>query len=211
MRCSTKIVPFDHDPNDAAPLVEHLQRSFEHVVANRGPHGLPLIGRADWNDCLNLNCYSTNPDESFQTARIGAGQVAESVLIAGMFVYIGDEYAALLRHIGRVNEAEVVALHVDDMRRAVVRHGFDGRWYLRAYDAHGRKVGSSENEEGQIFAEPQGFCAMAGIGKEQGLCQQALDSVAERLLSRFGIVLQQPAYSRYYLELGEISSYPPGL
>ena len=104
----------------------------------------------------------------------------------------------------------MVALHIVDMRRAVVRHGFDGQWYLRAYDAQGRKVGSRENEEGQIFAEPQGFCAMAGIGEEEGLCHRALDSVAERLLSRFGIVLQQPAYSRYYAELGEISSYPPG-
>jgi cellobiose phosphorylase len=205
-----QVVPFDHDPNHAAPLLEHLQRSFEHVVANRGPHGLPLIGRADWNDCLNLNCYSTNPDEPFQTARTRSGQVAESVLIAGMFVYIGEEYAALLRHLGRDSEADVVDLHIADMRRTVIRHGFDGRWYLRAYDAQGKKVGSRENEEGQIFAEPQGFCSMAGIGKEEGLCQLALDSVGERLLTPFGIVLQQPAYSQYYLELGEISSYPPG-
>ena len=73
-----------------------------------------------------------------------------------------------------------------------------------------RKVGSAENQEGQIFAEPQGFCAMAGIGKEMGLCHMALDSVAERLAKPFGIVVQQPAYSRYYPELGEISSYPPG-
>jgi cellobiose phosphorylase len=171
---------------------------------------LPLIGRADWNDCLNLNCYSTNPDEPFQTARTRSGQVAESVLIAGMFVFIGDEYASLLRHVGRCSEADVVDLHIADMRRTVLRHGFDGRWYLRAYDAQGKKVGSSENEEGQIFAEPQGFCSMAGIGKEEGFCKLALDSVAERLLSPFGIVLQQPAYSRYHLELGEISSYPPG-
>jgi cellobiose phosphorylase len=203
-------VPFDHDANQSATLLDHLQRSFEHVVANRGPHGLPLIGRADWNDCLNLNCFSTNPDESFQTTQTRSGQVAESVLIAGMFVYIGDEYAALLRHVGRDKEADVVALHVDDMRRAVIRHGFDGRWYLRAYDARGQRIGSSENAEGQVFAEPQGFCAMAGIGKDEGLCHLALNSVAERLLSPFGIVLQQPAYSQYYPELGEISSYPPG-
>ncbi len=203
------VVAFDHN-NHGAPLLEHLQRAFEHVVANRGPHGLPLIGRADWNDCLNLNCFSTNPDESFQSAQNQAGQVAESVLIAGMFVYIGEEYAALLRHIGQAKRADVVALHIDDMRRAVMRHGFDGEWYLRAYDARGQKVGSKENDEGQIFAEPQGFCSMAGIGKDEGFCQRALDSVAARLLSRFGIMLQQPAYSRYYPSLGEISSYPPG-
>jgi cellobiose phosphorylase len=205
-----ELAPFDHDCNQKAALLEHLQRALEHVIANRGPHGLPLIGRADWNDCLNLNCFSSNPDESFQTTQTRSGQVAESVLIAGMFVYIGDEYVALLRHLGRQKEADVVALHIDDMRRAVIRHGFDGQWYLRAYDARGQKIGSSENTEGQIFAEPQGFCAMAGIGQEEGLCHRALESVAAKLLTPFGIVLQQPAYSGYHLELGEISSYPPG-
>jgi cellobiose phosphorylase len=205
-----EIVPFDNNGGDSATLLEHLQRSFEHVVANRGPHGLPLIGRADWNDCLNLNCYSANPDESFQSAPKRPGEVAESVLIAGMFVFIGDEYAALLHHLGDRKAADVVDLHLDDMRRAVMRHGFDGDWYLRAYDADGKKIGSRENDEGQIFAEPQGFCAMAGIGREKGWCERALDSVAERLLTDCGIILQQPAYSRYRLELGEISSYPPG-
>ena len=151
------------------PLLEHLRRAFNHVIQHRGPHGLPLIGRADWNDCLNLNCYSTNPDEAFQIARNNEGSVAESVLIAGMFAFIGDEYAALLRHLGKTTEAKVAEAHIDEMRDTVVRHGFDGRWFLRAYDSHGRKVGSSENEEGQIFAEPQAFCAMAGIGKDTRL------------------------------------------
>jgi cellobiose phosphorylase len=204
------VVPFDHDPAGQASLLDHLDRSFRFIVENRGPHGLPLIGRADWNDCLNLNCYSTNPDEAFQRARNQAGNTAESILIAGMFVFIGREYAALLRHVGHANEAERAAASVADMENAVIAHGFDGRWFLRAYDAEGRKVGSAENAEGQIFAEPQGFCAMAGIGREQGYCHRALDAVAERLAKPFGIVLQQPSFSRYYLELGEISSYPPG-
>lgn len=203
-------VPFDHELASESPLIEHLRRAFYHVVEHLGPHGLPLIGRADWNDCLNLNCYSSNPDEAFQTAGNGSSGVAESILIAGMFVFIGDEFAALLRHIGLNVEAEEASRRVADMRTAVVRHGFDGEWFLRAYDAQGRKVGSRENAEGQIFAEPQGFCAMAGIGKDQGWCQKALESVATRLATKWGIVLQQPAFSRYYPELGEISSYPPG-
>jgi cellobiose phosphorylase len=203
-------VPFVQDSKADVTLLEHLRRAFDHVVRNRGPHALPLIGRADWNDCLNLNCYSSNPDEPFQVARSNNGNTAESVLIAGMFVFIGVEYAALLRKIGRSAEAEVAELEIDKMRTAVQRHGFDGRWFIRAYDSQGRKVGSSENQEGQIFAEPQAFCTMAGIGKSEGLCRLALDAVAERLATPFGIVLQQPAYSRYYPELGEISSYPPG-
>lgn len=204
-------VPFDHQQTSQPPLLEHLRRAFEHVVRNLGPHNLPLIGRADWNDCLNLNCFSNNPDEAFQTARNdGEGDVAESVLIAGMFVFIGDEFAALLRHLNRDTEAEVVSNRVAEMRTAVMRHGYDGKWFLRAYDALGQRVGSRENAEGQIFAEPQAFCAMAGIGKDRGWCHSALDALRERLATKWGIVLQQPAYSRYYPELGEISSYPPG-
>jgi cellobiose phosphorylase len=203
-------VPFDHDAGKAAPLLEHLKRSFDHVVNNVGPHGLPLIGRADWNDCLNLNCFSETPDEPYQTTANREGRTAESVLIAGMFVAIGPDYAELAERSGQKEEAERARRHIDTMRRTVLDHGWDGDWFLRAYDFFGNKVGSHECEEGQIFIESQGFCVMAGIGVEEGLARKALDSVKERLDTPYGIVLQNPAYTRYHVELGEISSYPPG-
>ena len=202
-------VPFDNVPGSEGPLLEHLQVSFDHVVRNRGPHGLPLIGRADWNDCLNLNCFSDNPDESFQTTENKNGDSkAESLMIAGLFVYAGREYASLLERIG--SDASSVREAVRDMEKAVRDHGWDGRWFLRAYDYYGRKVGSHENAEGQIFIESQGWCTMARIGAEEGLCDLALDSVKRLLDSEYGIVLNQPAYTRYYPEYGEISSYPEG-
>jgi len=203
-------VPFDNDPQDAASLFEHLKRSFHHVVDNRGPHGLPLIGRADWNDCLNLNCFSEQPGESFQTTANREGKVAESIFIAGMFVFIGPEFVELARRRGLVEEAEAARAHIDTMREAVLEHGWDGEWFLRAYDYFGSKVGSHESAEGQIFIEPQGFCVMAGIGAEDGRAAKALDSVKEHLDTEHGIVLLSPAYQKYHLELGEISTYPPG-
>ncbi|HHW72741.1 MAG TPA: glycosyl transferase [Firmicutes bacterium] len=203
-------VPFDSDPQNTASLFEHLKRSFYHVVNNRGPHGLPLIGRADWNDCLNLNCFSEEPGESFQTTGPSEGPVAESVFIAGLFVYAAPDFIELCRRRGLEEEAEAAEEHRDEMVRAVLEHGWDGEWFLRAYDASGEKVGSRTCAEGQIFIEPQGFCVMAGIGLEDGRAQQALDSVARLLETEHGIILQTPAYSRYYLYLGEISSYPPG-
>jgi cellobiose phosphorylase len=96
------------------------------------------------------------------------------------------------------------------MTEAALQHGWDGEWFLRAYDALGGKVGSHECEEGQIFIEPQGFCVMVGIGVSEGLAQKALDSVRARLLGPHGIALHTPPYTRYHVELGEISSYPPG-
>ena len=203
-------VPFDNDPSKAENLFEHLSRSFYHVVNNLGPHGLPLIGRADWNDCLNLNCFSTTPDESYQTTTSKEGKVAESVLIAGMFVYIGNEYVKICENIGQYDEAKTAKNHIQTMKDTVMKYGYDGEWFLRAYDDFGNKVGSSENEEGRIFIETQGFCAMAAIGLESGAAQKALDSAWKYLDTKHGMVLLNPAYTRYHVELGEISSYPPG-
>ncbi|GIP56622.1 glycosyl transferase [Paenibacillus sp. FSL W8-0186] len=203
-------VPFDSNPDNTATLFEHLKRSYYHVINNLGPHGLPLIGRADWNDCLNLNCFSKEPGESFQTTANIEGRVAESVFIAGLFVFVAPDFVKLCRLRGLEEEAATAAAHMEAMRKTTLEHGFDGDWFLRAYDHYGQKIGSKENEEGQIFIEPQGICVMAGIGVEEGLAQKAMTSVEERLDTKYGIVLQQPPYSKYYLNLGEISSYPPG-
>ena len=203
-------VTFDCDPDNAAPLMEHLRRSFRFTCTHLGPHKLPLIGRADWNDCLNLNCFSAHPGESFQITGPSEGPVAESVFIAGMFVKYGRAYADICRHLGLESEAADASAAAADMEAAVLDAGWDGAWFRRAYDAFGAPVGSKECAEGQIFIEPQGMCVMAGIGRQTGEAAAALRSVEERLDSRFGIVLHQPAYTKYYLNLGEISSYPPG-
>ena len=205
-----ELVPFDNDESLARPLFEHLSRSFYHTVNKRGPHGLPLIGRADWNDCLNLNCFSTNPDESFQTTENKSGGVAESVMIAGLFVLYGGEYSALCRRIGKTAEAEEAERHVADMKKAVLEHGWDGEWFLRAFDYFGNKIGTHEDSEGQIFIESQGFCLMAGIGLEDGKAVKALNAVKERLDCEYGIVLHNPAFTTYRLNMGEISTYPAG-
>ncbi|HOM02020.1 MAG TPA: glycosyl transferase [Acetivibrio sp.] len=203
-------VPFNNDPAKADTMFEHLTRSFYHVVNNLGPHGLPLIGRADWNDCLNLNCFSTVPDESFQTTTSKDGKVAESVMIAGMFVFIGKDYVKLCEYMGLEEEAKKAQQHIDAMKETIIKHGYDGEWFLRAYDDFGRKVGSNENEEGKIFIESQGFCVMAEIGLEDGKALKAMDSVKKYLDTPYGLVLQNPAFTKYYIEYGEISTYPAG-
>ena len=201
-------VPFDNDPALAKPLLEHLLRSFRYTSSHLGPHGLPLIGRADWNDCLNLNCFSEHPGESFQITGPSEGPVAESVFIAGMFVKYGRALADICRHRGM--DVSDMMDAVAAMEASVLDAGWDGDWFRRAFDAAGHVVGGKECREGQIFIEPQGMCVMAGIGKETGQAAAALESVKERLDTPFGIVLLDPPYSRYYLELGEIGSYPPG-
>ena len=206
----TEQVPFDNDMSVAKPLMEHLKRSFDYIVNHKGPHALPLIGRADWNDCLNLNCFSEHPGESFQTFGPSEGPVAESVFIAGMFVKYGEEYAQLCELMNDQAEADRARVEVQKMYDAVLKDGWDGDWFVRAYDAYGKKIGSKECEEGQIYIESNGFCPLAGIGVKEGLAKKALDSVKEKLDTKYGVMILQPAYTKYHLELGEISSYPPG-
>ena len=205
-----EMVPYDNDMSVATTLMEHLKRSLDYIIHHKGPHQLPLIGRADWNDCLNLNCFSEHPGESFQTFGPSEGPVAESVFIGGMFVKYAEEYAQLAELLGDEAEAARARKEGSIMYDALLKDGWDGEWFIRAYDANSQKVGSKECDEGQIYIEPQGFCVLAGVGVKEGLAQKALDSVKERLDTKYGVMILQPAYTKYHVELGEISSYPPG-
>jgi cellobiose phosphorylase len=203
-------VPYENRTGTEEPLYSHLQRSIRFTLDRLGPHGLPLIGHADWNDCLNLNCFSDEPGQSFQTTSNKDGKVAESVFIAGLFILAVNEMVDIARRHQGEQEADKYAGFAREMEQAIWAAGWDGKWFRRAYDDFGNPVGSAQCDEGKIFIEPQGICVMAGLGVENGRAMQALDSVAEWLATQHGIVLQQPAYSHYYLHLGEISSYPPG-
>ena len=203
-------VPYDNDESKAQSMLHHLRQSFWHVADNVGPHGLPLMGRADWNDCLNLNCFSMTPGESFQTTESKDGKVAESVMVAALFTYAGPEYVAICRKMGDNEEADRAQAAIDKMAETIMRDGWDGEWFLRAYDDYGKKIGSNECEEGKIFIESQGFAVMSGLGKEDGKDILALDSVKKYLDTKYGLVLNNPAFTRYYVEYGEISTYPAG-
>ena len=202
--------PYDNQPGSEEPLYGHLQRSLRYTMDRLGPHKLPLIGRADWNDCLNLNCFSSEPGQSFQTTTNKDGKVAESVFIAGLYILATQEMEALARHLGRQADVVTALKTAVDMEETIWQSGWDGAWFRRAYDDFGNPVGSQECAEGQIFIEPQGICIMAGLGLSNGRARHSLDSVKARLATPHGILLQQPAYNQYHLHLGEISSYPPG-
>ncbi|HTX90647.1 MAG TPA: glycosyl transferase [Anaerolineales bacterium] len=203
-------VQYENEAGTESPLYEHLQRALQYTLERLGPNDLPLIGRADWNDCLNLNCFSDTPGQSFQTTTNKDGKVAESVFIAGLFVLAAKEMIAIAGQRGDQAQAAKMQTAAAKMEETVWKVGWDGEWFRRAYDDFGHVLGSKENKEGQIFIEPQGICIWAGLGVEDGRAEKALDSVAKHLATPHGIVLQQPAFSQYYLHLGEISSYPPG-
>lgn len=208
-----KIGCADKENKDGATLLDHLEISIRHILDRRGPHGLPLIGHADWNDCLNLNCFSTTPGESFQLAGDVDGakaRVAESVMIAGLFCAATERMARIYTLIEAKEKAAEMLTERRAMQEVIGRAGWDGKWFLRAYDAFGRPIGSKSCEEGKIFIESQGWGVLGGVGLDDGRAIAALDSVKEHLATPNGILLQQPAYSTYHASLGEITSYPPG-
>ena len=203
-------IPFENRPGSEQPLSEHLDRCISYTIERIGPHGLPLIGRADWNDCLNLNCFSDSPGQSFQTTTNREGKNAESVFIAGLFVLAANAYADILDILQQTEKSSRIRSYANEMKKVADTAGWDGRWFLRAYDDQGAAVGSHRCTEGKIFIEPQGICTMAGIGLDNGHAAQALDSLNTYLSGKDGIALLWPAYTHYYINLGEISSYPPG-
>jgi len=205
-----EMVPYENNEELAQPMMHHLQQSFYRVVNNKGPHGLPLSMRADWNDCLNLNCFSNTPGESFQTSTSKDGKVAESLFVATLFTYAGPEYVALCKYKKDEASAAKAQAELDTMTQAVLDHGYDGEWFLRAYDDFGKKVGSKECEEGKIFIEPQGFAVMSELGKDKGYDLKTLESVDKYLNCKHGLVLNNPAFTKYIIEYGEISTYPAG-
>ncbi|MFW6409679.1 MAG: GH36-type glycosyl hydrolase domain-containing protein [Halanaerobiales bacterium] len=201
-------IPFNSGKK--ATLFDHLVASFNHVINNLGPHKLPLIGHADWNDCLNLSCFSQKPGESFQTVSNKKNSHAESIMIAGMFLTIGPDFIKICQERGKTRLAEKAKKHLADMKQAINKYGRDEEWFLRAYDYYGNKVGSRENKNGKIFIEPQGFCIMGGIGIEDGFAEKTLEAVKKKLDTRYGLILVEPSFKEYQIELGEITSYPPG-
>lgn len=210
-----EMVPYDNDMSVAQPMLEHLKVSFYHIVNNLGPHGLPLAMRADWNDCINLSCYSDTPGESFQTytnpkfkAEGGYSKVAESAFVGALFTYAGPNYIQILNHLGKTDEAAKAQAEIDKMKKVMMDSAWDGDWFLRAYDAEGKKMGSKECEEGQIFIEPQGFAIMSDIDAEAS--KKTLKAIDERLNTQYGLVLNNPAFTKYYIQYGEISTYPGG-
>ncbi|NDV63195.1 glycosyl transferase [Puniceicoccales bacterium CK1056] len=200
----------DQEVKDAT-LGDHLWTSFHYTLDNLGPNELPLIGHADWNDCLNLNCLSTEPNESFQTAPHRTdGKVAESLMIAGLFLKATRELESLYQKMGDKDRADSVNSAHSKMLQTVEDKGWDGDWYLRAFDANGQPVGSAKNTHGKIYIESQGWLLLGGAGKDNGRARKALDSVHEHLSTDHGCVILDPPYAEYDLNLGEVSSYPPG-
>lgn len=183
-------ISFYGESSSSATVLEHLKRSLAYSKSHTGAHGLPLLGFADWNDCVNL-----------------AGK-SESMFNACLYGYALLEMIELCDHLGL--EAEARQYREDHAAMAqTVNQCWDGDWYIRYYREDGSPIGSKSNEKGSLFTNAQSWPVMAGFAPAER-AERALDSVRERHQTRFGIMLSSPGYDEYDPAIGGVTTYPPG-
>lgn len=178
-------------PVDSASVLDHLKRALDFTWGNRGSHGLPLLGYADWNDTVNLPTG------------------AESIFNACLYGRALQEAAWIASKIG---DSDLVALcekRHTEMADILNRQAWDGEWYTRYFDEQGRPIGSHVNEKGKIYTNAQSWAVLSGLASgDRG--RQALDSVRKHLYTTKGIKLSAPGYDGYDEHIGGVSTYPPG-
>ena len=196
------LAPGEHERYDtwavsgaSADLFEHCRRAVQRGVT-AGAHGLPLMGTGDWNDGMN---------------RIGDAGRGESVWL-GWFAYavLGD-MASLCERRGSDADAARYGERAERLRSAVEEHGWDGDWYLRAFDDEGRPVGSAGNAECRIDSIAQSWAVLSGARPERA--SRAVKAAIEQLvLDDPGLVLLfTPPFDRGGTDPGYIKGYLPGL
>lgn len=179
-----------------ASLFEHCLRAFDRSW-RLGPHDLPLIGDGDWNDGMN---------------RVGSGGRGESVWLAWFMAAAIRDFAQMCAFAGRDHFARRWLPRADALVATVERHGWDGEWYVRAFDDQGRAWGSKDCDECRIDSLAQSWSVIAGGGDEDR-ARRAMDSAFSRLV-RPGdriVRLLDPPFDATPRDPGYIKAYPPGI
>lgn len=170
---------------------EHLKRSINFTWNDRGQHGLPHLGFADWNDTVNL------------------AKGAESLFNANLFGKALIEMIAICGVTGETEYKKTLEGYYAEMKKAVNDSAWDGKWWKRWFKANGEALGSDENKYGKVFTNGQSWPVISGFAEGERMIQ-ALDTIYEKLNTSFGIKLSWPGYNGFDPELGGVSTYPPG-
>ena len=174
-------------------VYNHLKKSIEFSFNNFGVHNIPLIGSADWNDALQM-----------------PGKESESVWSAMLLHKTLLELKELAVHLGKKIDFEYFNSRAEKLKDTINTTCWDGEWYIRGYTAAGNLVGSKNSMEGSFYLNTQTWSIIANIASEER-SKIVLQKVKEKLSTKFGIKLFDKPYTKYYPELGGISTFPSGL
>jgi len=176
-------------------LWDHGRRGIDRALSRRSPRGLPLLGAGDWNDGLS---------------HAGIDGKGESVWMAMFLFDILTRWAPWRRELGDPATADLFEREAESLRLAVEEHAWDGEYYIAGTRDDGKPFGSKSCEEGKIFLNPQTWSVITGIGSPERQAV-AMESVRKHLLTPYGALLLQPAYSKVDNYIGYITRYAPGV
>jgi N,N'-diacetylchitobiose phosphorylase len=165
-----------------ATVYEHLKKTLDFSAEQVGPTGICKGLRADWNDCLNL----------------GGG---ESAMVSFLHHWALRAFVEAARFLGRSADVEKYTAMAERVRAACEKELWDGGWYLRGITAKGLKVGSHENEEGQVFMESNTWAVVSDAASPEH-ARKCMDAVDEHLYSEYGLHLLWPAFSKPNDDIG---------
>jgi len=187
-------VPYFDSQSDRVSLWEHLLQGIRFTENNRGAHGLPLTFKGDWNDIIG------------KFSRKGKG---ESVFAGQQYCVALDRLIDIARFTRRDDDAVWLADCRDRMHEALLKHAWDGQWWVRGFDDEGQPVGSDSRPFGKIFLNPQSWAVLANLG---GLEQRitSMDSAARHLDTGFGLKALAPGFKTFPEETDPFSGYGPG-
>jgi cellobiose phosphorylase len=191
-----EVIPYyekdkDGQPQEKGTVLDHMKRALNFTMNDKGQHGLPHLGFADWNDTVNLR---TGSESLFNTHLYGKGLLEMIELCS----YIGDKAAV-----------EFYQFEYDKLKETFNRTSWDGEWYVRYFDSDGTPLGSHKNEHGKIYINAQSWPLISGMATTER-AEKALDSLNRLLNTSKGIKISWPGFDGYDKTKGGITTFPPG-
>jgi cyclic beta-1,2-glucan synthetase len=176
-------------------LYDHCLRAIEKTLVF-GPKGLPLMGKNDWNDGLNL---------------VGNKGQGESVWLGWFLYFTLDQFIPYIESKGQMDIAKRYRIIMDNLREILDKKAWDGQWYKRAFFDNGSPLGSKSNKEFKIDSISQSWAVLSGAGKEDRI-RLAMNAVYKNLFQDENLLLLiSPALKDSALDPGYIKDYPPGV
>ncbi|MGL1958469.1 MAG: glycosyl transferase [Colwellia sp.] len=172
-------------------VFEHMLRALDFTWNNIGQHELPLLGFADWNDTVNLPTG------------------AESLFVANLFGKAIIELSEVCIAIDDQTNLDKIQGYHAQMKARVNQHAWDGEWWVRYFTEKGEPIGSAKNQHGSIYTNGQSWPVISGFAEGDRM-KTGLQSVFDKLNTKYGIKLSGPGYNGFDPELGGVSTYPPG-
>ena len=174
---------------------EHVRAGLGFLLNERGERNLVLWGGGDWNDSAN---------------NAGMKLKGESVWLSIATVKAVKEYCELLRVIGDEEEANALELKNEELIKAVMKSGFNGRYFIYGYNDEGEQVGGEKNSEASFYLNPQTWAVLSGIvSGESG--EKLMDEVESRLKCDYGYKQCDPPYATPDDNIGRVTYFMPGL